>query len=546
MIKITLLIVRLLRLPIEWIGVDFHQFEIILKTKLTIDFRRSPTAFQTSGSQNRSFGTQFFFYAVYGILMAAIIYSLKDLFLSLSVFFSVLMVLLTMILISEFTTVLFDHRDNQILLPRPVDNRTMLFSRLVHIQFYIGYIALAVSITPALVIAIKFSVVALLMFLLAVGLSTWLILLLTSFIYLLISRLIEKEKFKDFISYLQIILGILLFAGYQLLPRVMDSNLLNNAALPVHWWTFLFPPAWLAALVKISLLTELTQNQLILSLLGVVFSVSGAVFLIKIMSKGFLNILGEGSSESVKQVKPEALRKTKSNFVRQLVCSSDIEKAGWDLTLATTRRDRKFKQSVYPYFGFMLVLVILILKPDFKNLSVSLHEISGFSRFFLITILGYCGSIAVAQLPFTDTPEAAWIYKALPLKETGHLLAGAVKAMLHKFLTPVYLIMIIPAIWLWGFIIIPQIILAALGNILLILLPLLVQKTELPFTLVREMQRKGMNSVTAFLSMILVGVLAGLLYLTSTFSSWITLIICLLFMTGVILLFRVVRNRKYI
>jgi len=545
MIKFSLLIVRILRRPIEWIDVDFPQFEILLKTKLTMDFRSSPSTFQTSGRQKQSFFTQFFFYAVYGLLMAAITYTLKDIFLSLSVFFSVLMVLLTMILISEFTTVLFDHRDNHILLPRPIDNRTLLLSRLVHIQFYIGYIAIAISIGPAIVIAIKFNLLAVLIFLLAVGLSTWLILISTTFIYLLISRVVDKERFKDLITYMQIILGILLFAGYQIIPRVMDTNVLNNVVMPVQWWTYLFPPAWLAALVRISLITQVTPGLVILSFLGVAFSLSGAVFLIKFMSKGFENILGEGSSESVKTAIPAGLIKSRSNFIRNLFCISDTEKAGWDLALATTKRDRKFKQSVYPYFGFMIVLIIIILKPDLKNLSGSFHEINGFSKFFLLTIIGYSGSIAVAQLPFTDTPEAAWIYNVLPIRGKAHVLSGAVKAILFKFLIPVYLIFIIPAIWLWGFLIIPQIILAALGIVILILFPLLSQKLELPFTLKRDMQRKGMNSVMAIFSMILLALLAGLLYFTSKYPMWITFLTCLVFITGVVLLFRALRRKRY-
>ena len=150
------------------------------------------------------------------------------------------------------------------------------------------------------------------------------------------------------------------------------------------------------------------------------------------------------------------------------------------------------------------------------------------------------------QLPYTDTPEAAWIYKALPIKELAHLLSGAVKAMLVRFFLPVYLLVTIPAVWLWGIKIFPQIVLGGLGIVLLILLTVKLQKMELPFTQMREMQSKGTNSLMAILSMILIGVLSGLIYLTSFISGWITFLICGLVAGLIVLMFRAVRNRKYI
>jgi hypothetical protein len=545
MIKSALFLVRLFRIPIEWLGADFTQLMTLLNTKLTLDFRNGPSAFQMSGRKKQTFGTQLFFYAVYGVLMAAITYSIHDLLISLSMFFTVLMVMLAMTIISEFTTVIFDSRDNNILLPRPLNHRTLLLSRLIHIQFYIGYIALTLSVAPGIVIAVKYNGLAFLVYFLAVGLSTWLTLIFTTFVYLLISKTVEGERFKDIITYAQVIMGILIFAGYQLLPRVMDANILNNSVMTVHWWTYLYPPVWLAALVRISLLTDITYQILLLSVLAVILPVTGAVLLIRFMSKGFENILGEGTSENAAPVKLNTVKRGRLNRIKTLFCISETETAGWDLAVATTRRDRKFKQTVYPYFGIMIVFALVILKPDLKNLSVSLHELNGFNKFFFITIIGFAGSIAVSQLPYTDTPEAAWIYTALPLQEHSHLLSGAVKAMLVRYCLPVYLVVTVPALWLWGLKTLPQILLSGFGIVLLILFSLIIQRMELPFTEIREMQKKGTNSLMAIFNMILIGLLAGLLYLTSLISIWITCIICFLAAGLIVLFFRVLRNRKY-
>jgi hypothetical protein len=408
-----------------------------------------------------------------------------------------------------------------------------------------GYIALALSVAPGIIILIKYNALALLTFFLAIGLSTWLTLIFTTFIYLLISKTVEGERFKDIITYVQVIMGILIFAGYQLMPRIMDTNVLNNSAMTIHWWTYLVPPFWLAALVRISLFTGITNQILLLSILAVLLPIAGAALLVKFMSKGFENILGEGASEYAAPAKQRDMKRDRLKNIKNLFCMSDTETAGWDLAVATTRRDRKFKQSVYPYFGMMIVFALVLLVPDLKNLSGIPHEMPGYSKFLFLTLAGFAGSIAVSQLPYTDTPEAAWIYKVLPMKEHAHILTGAIKAMIVRYFLPVYLLIALPALLLWGIKTFPLILLGGFGLVLLILLSFLIPNLELPFTQVREMQKKGMNSFLAFFNMILIALLAGLLYLTSLISVWIAYIICAVAASLIFLFFRVVRNKKF-
>jgi ABC-2 type transport system permease protein len=545
MIKFTLFLVRILKKPVQWLGVDFEQFEILLNTRLTIDFRSGSSAFQTSGRKKQTFGMQFFLFTIFGLMMGLLSLSVKDLMMSLTIFFTLIMVMLAMTLISEFTSVLFDHRDNQILLPRPVSNRTLLLFRLVHIQFYIGYIALALSLATGVLVAVKYNVIAVLIYFFAVGLSTWLSLVSTTFIYLLISKIVDSERFKDIITYVQIVFAILIFAGYQLLPRLVGKDLMQNTGLTIKAWTYFFPPAWFAGLVKLSQVSVIAVSEFALAVIAVIIPVAGAILLVRFLSRGFENILGEGTSESsvalTQKSKPGNITERIINFF----CSSEIEKAGWRMAVSTTKRDRKFKQSVYPQFGMVLVIAIVILKPDLKNAANSLHESGGFSKYLFLIIFGFTGSTAVLQLPFTDSPEASWIYRALPVKETGHILTGAVKSMLMRFFAPLYLIVTIPAVWFWGYKMVPQILLGGLGVIMLVLFTIILQRMDLPFTQPREMQRKGTNSITAIISMIMMGLLTGLIYGTSLIPAWVTSLLCGLFAVSIFLLFSSVRRWKF-
>jgi hypothetical protein len=477
-----------------------------------------------------------------GLLFGVAAFSIGDLVLSLTIFFSIVMVSLTMTLLSEFTSVLFDQRDNYILLPRPVSHRTLLMLRLVHIQFYIGFIALALSLATGIIMAVKYNVTTMIIYFIAVGLSAWITLLFTTFIYLLISKVVNGERFKDFVSYTQIAMAIIIFGSYQLLPRLMDSHVLKNVSMSFNWWSYLVPPVWLAALVKLGLFSDRSTPLFLLSALAILVPAGGAIFLVRFLSKGFGDILAEGSAESVTPQKTVTVKTRFADKIKNFLCISDLEKAGWNFTVATTKRDRKFKQAVYPYFGIMIVFAIAILKPDLTNLAVSLQEKGQFSKFLFIVIVGFSGNAAIMQLPYTDSPEASWIYRALPLKEYGHIMTGALKALLSRFFLPVYLVLTIPCLILWGISIMPQLILSGLGNIMIVMIPVLFRKMELPFTHARDMQQKGTNSLLAMFSMMLMFAVAGAVYATSFLPVWITFIICGFAFGLVMIIFRSMRK----
>ena len=213
--------------------------------------------------------------------------------------------------------------------------------------------------------------------------------------------------------------------------------------------------------------------------------------------------------------------------------------------MATMKRDRKFKQSVYPNFGIMIVLAIILLKPDLSNILSSLQGNDEFGKYFFVMMLGFSVNAAILQLPYTDTPEAAWIYRALPFTAHGDIISGATKAMLTKFLIPIYFIIAIPSMLLWGLTFAFQILLSVLGNILLVLVIVSTRETLLPFTRVREMQQKGLNTVRAIFSMIFMVMMAGLIYATKLIPVWITAAICGIVYCCIIFIFRSIRNRKF-
>src|SRR5437588_9007533 len=85
-----------------------------------------------------------------GIFTGLVLFLNKMAYVGQTFYFSIFMVLMALTLISDFTTVLIDTRDQYILLPRPVNDRTITVSRILHISIYILRLALLQG-APALV-----------------------------------------------------------------------------------------------------------------------------------------------------------------------------------------------------------------------------------------------------------------------------------------------------------------------------------------------------------------------------------------------------------
>ena len=121
-------------------------------------------------------------------------------------------------------------------------------------------------------------------------------------------------------------------------------------------------------------------------------------------------------------------------------------------------------------------------------------------------------------------------------------MAGALKAFLSRSYIPVCLTLTIPCLILRGISIIPQLILSGLGNILIVIMPVSLQKIEFPFPSSNDMQQIGTNSLFGILSRVLRYIVAGEVYLTSLLPARVTFLICALAAGFIAFLFSFVQD----
>lgn len=521
MVNFTIKILSLFKWLFALFGVNYQSLEILIKTKLTIDFRRVPSTIQST-SKKQTFWKQLIIFCFMGLFIGLSFYSIKDEMLQLSFCFSFIMLLLGTTLITEFTSVLFDERDNNIILPLPIDSRTFLASRLLHIQIYISYIVLALALVPSIIIVIKYGVGVFIGFFLALGVTAWITLLFAVLFYFVLAKIFSAERLKNIIAYVQIFIAMLIFGSYQLMPRFMDTEIVQEAAINFRWYTFLFPPIWSAGFVKMFFGGVPEWHTLILFGISLLAAVGGGLLTIRYLSKDFTSILTADNAGSVKaeSSKNKIIRKRK---LPGWFFSSNIEKAGWDLSMISSKRDRKFKIAVFPSYGFLFVMLFIFFQPDFSDLQGSFREIAESEKYLTLIFISFFGTMAIIQLPYTDTPEASWIYKTLPFTKAKHILSGAFKGMMFKFYLPFYVIIIAISYLVWGYKVLPLIVLGGILVYWVTQLTVIMYKMNLPFTQHREMQSKGSHTVKLFLNMFLIGLVIGVVYLISKLPLWIIL-----------------------
>src|ERR1035437_1804008 len=197
MVKFILRLIRPFRKLLEWAGVNYPQFEVILGAKLTMDNRKMLGNNSQKKTLKNAMLMQAFIYGIIGGFMSTmLIRGSSALFFFSTIFFSFIMIMVIMGLIAEFNTILYDTRDNSILLPRPIAPRTLLFVRVMHIMIYLMLISLSLSIIPLIVFAFMFGLPAMLLLLADVILITLFSVFLTNIIYLLLrseERCVGKE-----------------------------------------------------------------------------------------------------------------------------------------------------------------------------------------------------------------------------------------------------------------------------------------------------------------------------------------------------------------
>lgn len=517
-----LILLLIARLSAVWrqAGAEPAQLLAILRAKLTADRRR--TTFmgrQQDGASHTWFA--YILLALMGLFVGALLLAFDDRATGLAVYFFVWLVFMLFTLISDFTDVLIDVRDNYILLPRPVSDRTLTLARLLHILVYLGKLVLLFTLGAQLLLLFRYGWYDWLLFALLLLPGLLIAIGLVSLIYLLVLQLTHPYRFREVIGYFQVGFSILIFSTYYLLPQIVDFDQLRSIELLQSPWSLVFPGSWLAGVYQ--LLRYGDTSGMVLANAGLGLLIPGLLFGLSLrLAPSFsqqligLGLAGSGAAREEASVEGStASGSSYRNWMAQRLTRPGLERHAFQWVYAMMARSRDFKLKTYPSLG---IIPVLFLYLAFTGHDASLADIQE-QRYhlLLIYISAYGLIVPLTQGRYSEKFRAAWVFDAFPLANRGAIGFAQLMAVATRFLLPCYAIVVLVVLSFWG--------LHTLGDLAIGLAGLFLMggafqllDSKLPFSQEQKSSQAGANIAVGFLLMVIIGLIGGLHYLAS--SHW--------------------------
>ena len=529
------ILLRLLRLfDGFWRSIDVNpdHLHTILEVKLKMDGRRK-TAFnyQRSAQKKEVKGQDILvmvmmaFMGLGGTFILVFFeHSSSGLFLYLSLW----MAILALTLISDFTDVLIDVRDNYILLPRPVAGKTLAVSRILHVFFYLTKLVIPFSVSGLIGVGIKFGPLAVILLAFLILMSVLMTIFFVNLLYLIMLNLLSPRKFKEIINYFQIVFYAFVFVGYQILPRLIDFRVMggNNLFTKIYLWPL--PSMWLASIWDVLFYRPAQPMIYVLALIGLATPFLAIYLVGTVLSRNFsqkMFSIGEGGSgtESSPQRQAEQHQQARSSWASrsaQWFCGNQHERAIYELTWKLTSRSRDFKLKFYPNLIMLPVYFLLIFVfPATRGSNDAVQEMQqgsmylfGFYFSMIILISG------LSMLQFSEKYKSSWFYRTVPMAQPGLVLTGSFKAIIVKFYLPVYGLITIGSGLFFGWHILDDALLAFFGILALVTGVAILTHSVLPFTKSWDEASRGGNIGFTLLTMMLAGLFGFFHYAVSSFN----------------------------
>ena len=500
-----------------WIklGVQPDQLEIILLAKLKMDGRRTSMFTQNyKGKANHNldlFSMAYFFFM--GAMCLLIFANFNNRTTEIGLYLSIWLFLLSLTLITEFSEVLIDVRDNYILLPRPVNDQTISISRLVHIFIYLFRLVASFMIPAFIFIIVKEGFPGNFVFLFQMLATVVFAIFLVNMVYLVILSYTTQQRFKEIINYFQIAFIIILLSTYYVLPNIIDFEAFKNANILDHPISYFLPSLWIGSWWELIVNGNTSSHIIILSILGLLTPIICLWLVVNVFSKNLsqkLFSIGQNSSVDKKNKKVVVQKSSSSgwmNWWREKINRTPVEKAGFNIVWWVTARSRDFKLKTYPMFGFIPSYFVFMAMNGKGTIDERWSEIlNGHHYIFLIYLAVYGAIIPITNLRFSENFKAAWIFYAMPMERPGEFIKGAVKSIIVKFVLPILVILSTIILLVWGIKALDDILLGTINIFLFVAIVGRFLLKSMPFSRPWSEQSKGNNISFTFTSMFLLGI----------------------------------------
>jgi hypothetical protein len=307
-------------------------------------------------------------------------------------------------------------------------------------------------------------------------------------------------------------MAILFMGAYQLMPRMMDLYDLGNISMNIEWYSYLIPPVWMSACMDATIGGIYDGSHLIFGLLALAIPGVSLFFVIKVLAPKFNSALAQLDVASDQKKKRKTEKKEKGKMLDRLSAifsHTNEEATAFKMVWLMSSRERKFKQTVYPAFGYIFIFLLLFVFNSKE--AFSLAALAASKKYLFFIYMPIMLTFAVTQnLCYSDQAKSSWFYRALPLANPGPILRGSFTSGMVKYYLPTFLIIAALCLYIWGFALLDDLIYGGLSILLITSLMQSWQQAKLPFTAERETQDIGGNFMKGILLLFSAGLVGGI------------------------------------
>lgn len=514
------------------LGVDYNIMRLIIQAKLTLDCRRVPTISEASveGNEKNYFYSSLFVYAILGVTFLPIILMSIDPRIKMSIYFSCFMILLLTVLISDFSSVILDVNDKDIIGIRGVQPRTLNAAKTTHIFIYIFMLSLAIS-GFSLLASLRFGMKYFLLLFLSIVLVDILMIIITAIMYLIILKLFKGEKLKDMLNIFQICFLLLFTIGYQFIARSFDF-MHTDIVYDQSWWNVLFIPMWFSSNFSIIDGKSLDSIGIVLSILSIVVPIISLVVykkLVPVFEKN-LQKLNDNTYKSKEKKEKFSIK------VSKLICRDKEERAIFNFVYNILDKDRDFKTKVYPSLALGVFMPIIIIFTSYDNSGIInyLKEI----RESYLYLSGYLGIVIIQNIitmvQYSNEFEGAWIYEILPIKNIRNIYTGMFKGSIYKLYFPSFILLSIVFILIFKIEVIKHLTVLFLSGVFVSMVSFKLNEKHLPFSKPYNVGTSSKNIIVVLKSMITTVILVGIHFWIILMNINVLIYIYALILIGII------------
>ncbi|WP_107841073.1 hypothetical protein [Metasolibacillus meyeri] len=459
-------------------GIDYQVMRLILQIKLTMDERKVPTLFNQSAKkkENAKYGymKSLWIYTLMGLMLIPFISFGTQFLFQMSIAYSMILFVIMTSMIADFSSVLLDLRDRNILGTKPIAERTINAAKIVHIVIYLSYLTIALMTIPLIVSLFTQGVLFFVIMVVELVFSNILIVVLTALLYIVVLRFFDGEKLKDMINYVQIGLTLAMMVGYQFVARSFEFVNLQ-VVIELDWWSIFLIPIWFAAPYELLLNGTVNFFTVTMSILAVVMPIASLwlyIQLIPVFERNLQKLLATSKSKKVKTNRVKT-------FFLGLLCPTNEEKAFYHFASLMMKKERDFKLKVYPSLGFSIVIPFIFIFNTMRDETTNFATSNSYLTIYFSMLLI---PTALLMLQYSTNYKGAWVFKAVPLTSFATYKKGVLKAFLVQLYTPLYLIISVIFCLIYGVRVLPDLLIVFAVSCLYSVIGYIVLKPSIPFS----------------------------------------------------------------